>query len=567
MREKQGNAHILYLWLVLGLATWQLVLLFPELELDKARELLLIILLGVLAEWLAVPFPHGQLSGSYILVLSVFLIHGPAAAAWVGWLATLLGQGIVNRGNPLRTTLFNSSQYVLAVLAASHAFSACGGEPGLVSIGNALPLGAFTITYIIINHLLVHLYLLPKRRPLPGVTWLDTLKWDGLTYLYTVPLGLLVAMVYQFTGLTGLLVLFVSVLGLQVILRYYVQLQVANQELTSFYEAARFLEGNPGPAQVLEQVLKSARKAIPFHSAAGYLQSGERGAYYPVAAAGSYSSQIRSTAVYLGEGLTGTVLESGKPELIDDSRSDPRVKGDMGFTRVMRSLLVVPLYAGQEALGLVVLGDKRPYAFDEKHLHILAILCGQAAISVENTIIKDRMTRVLARDPLTGLLRFDVFNEKVEKALASSREEGYPSGLALVDIDNFKRFNKSYGRKSGERLLAELGSLIEKENRRDDLVARYGGDEFILFFPGARGNRLHELAEDIRYAVRDHAFLKKEGRSARITVSIGIAEFPQDAGDAEGLFKAAQRALEKAQEQGGDRVETAAVPLKISPSS
>jgi hypothetical protein len=83
LREKRGTAHILYVWLVLGLAAWQLTLLFPELELDKARELLLIILLGVLAEWLAAPFPHGQLSGSYILVLSVFLIHGPAAAAWV----------------------------------------------------------------------------------------------------------------------------------------------------------------------------------------------------------------------------------------------------------------------------------------------------------------------------------------------------------------------------------------------------------------------------------------------------------------------------------------------------
>ena len=562
MREKRGTAHILYVWLVLGLAAWQLTLLFPELELDKARELLLIILLGVLAEWLAAPFPHGQLSGSYILVLSVFLIHGPAAAAWVGGLATMLGQGIVNRGNPLRTTLFNSSQYVLAVLAASHAFWACGGEPGLVSAGNAVPLGVFTITYIIVNHLLVYLYLLPKRRHLPRLTWLDTLKWDGLTYLYTVPLGLLIAMVYQFTGLTGLLLLFVSVLGLQVILRYYVQLQVANQELTSFYEAARFLEGNPGPGEVLEQVLKSAKKAIPFHSAAGYLQAGEKGVYYPVTAAGPYSNQIRSTVVYLGEGLTGMVLESGEPELVFDSRTDPRVKADTGFTRVMRSLLVIPLYAGKEALGIIILGDKRPYAFDEKHLHIMGILAGQAAIAVENTVIKERLTRVLARDPLTGLLRFENFNKLVDEALAGSSEEGYPSSLVLIDIDNFKNFNKRYGRKSGERLLAELASLIEKETRRDDLVARYGGDEFVLLLPGARGNRLHELAEDIRYAVSDHAFLKKDGRSARITVSIGTAEFPQDAGDAEGLFKAVQRALEKAQEQGGDRVEAAAISLK-----
>ena len=174
----------------------------------------------------------------------------------------------------------------------------------------------------------------------------DTLKWDGLTYLYTVPLGLLVAMVCQFTGLTGLLVLILSVLGLR-LFSLLCPASSSQSGVNFLHEAALFgRQGIPGSGTVLKR-----QKSLPFHSAAGYLQSGERGAYYPVAAAGSYSSQIRSTAVYLGEGLTGTVLESGKPELIDDSRSDPRVKGDMGFTRVMRSLLVVPLYAGQEALA------------------------------------------------------------------------------------------------------------------------------------------------------------------------------------------------------------------------
>lgn len=565
MRAKQGAKHILYIWLVTGLAVWQLALLFPELEMDKAQELLLIILLWVVAEWLAVPFPHGQLSGSYTLLFSAFLIYGPAAAAWIGGLATVLGQGIANRGNPLRTTLFNASQYVLAVLAASYAFWSCGGEPGRVSAGNAFPLVAFTISYVIVNHLLVYLYLMPKRRRLPHLNWSDTIKWDGLIYLYTVPLGLLIAMVYQFIGLTGLLLIFASVLGLQVILRYYVQLHVANQELTTFYEVARFLEGNPGPGKVLEQVLKSAKKAISYHSAVGYLLTGERGTYLPAAAAGPYLNQISSTAVYLGEGLIGMVLEHGEPELVFDSRTDSRVRTDTGLSRVMRSLLIIPLYSGRDALGVIVLGDKRPHAFDEKHLHIMAILARQAAIAVENTVLKERLRQVLSRDPLTGLLRFSSFNELAAGVFESAQETGSTVGLALIDIDHFKNFNRRYGREPGERLLAELAALIEGETRRNDLAARYGGDEFVLLLPGARGSWLLEQAEDIRYAVRDHAFLKQDGRAAQITVSIGTAEFPQDAGDAEGLLKSAQRALEKAQGQGGDRVEAAAVVLESPP--
>jgi len=85
---------------------------------DRVRELLVIVLLGVLAEWLAVPFPYGQLSGGFVLILSTYAILGPAASVWVAGLATLFGQGIGNRGNPLLITFFNAGQYVLAAVVA-----------------------------------------------------------------------------------------------------------------------------------------------------------------------------------------------------------------------------------------------------------------------------------------------------------------------------------------------------------------------------------------------------------------------------------------------------------------
>ncbi|HBC94942.1 MAG TPA: GGDEF domain-containing protein, partial [Pelotomaculum sp.] len=114
MRPKEGFFHFTISWLVVSLAVWQLCRLFPSLDLDQTGELLVIIFLGVLAELLAVSFPHGQLSGSFTLIIATFLIYGPAATAWVSGVATVFGQGIANRGNPLRTTLFNTGQYVLA---------------------------------------------------------------------------------------------------------------------------------------------------------------------------------------------------------------------------------------------------------------------------------------------------------------------------------------------------------------------------------------------------------------------------------------------------------------------
>jgi diguanylate cyclase (GGDEF)-like protein len=553
LRPKEGFLHFTISWLVIILAIWQLCHLFASLDLDQTGELLVIIFLGVLAEWLAVSFPHGQLSGSFTLIIATFLIYGPAATAWVSGLATVIGQGIVNRGNPLRTTLFNTGQYVLAAVAAGLAFQLCGGAPGLVSLPNALPLGAFTVTYIVVNHLLVYLYLQPKRRRMPHLAWFDTVKWDVLTYLFTVPLGLLVAMIYPFVGLTGALLLFISVLVLQVILRYNVRLQVTNKELTAFYETARYLDENPGPVKILEHVLKSARKAIIYHSAAAYFRSGEKDTFLPAALAGPYAKQLRSTAVYTGEGITGWVIANREPEIIYDTRLDTRTRNDTGLCQVMRSLIVAPLCAGRETLGVVVIGEKRPLAFDENHLHFIAVLCSQAAVAVENSVLHERLGQALSRDNLTGLMTFTSFVEMAKRVCNSAGEAGYPVGMLLVDIDRFKIYNRRYGRMAGERVLAEMAMLVEEGSRKDDLIARYGGDEFALLLPGAEESRLISMAEDLRERVRDHAF-RCAGVGTRITVSIGLAEFPRDAGDLAGLLIACQRALDKAGEAGGNRV-------------
>lgn len=561
MRPKEGTFHFTISWTVVILAVWLLSRLFTSLDLDQTGELLVIVFLGVLAEWLAVSFPHGQLSGSFTLIIATFLIFGPAATAWVSGLATVVGQGIANRGNPLRTTLFNTGQYVLAVMAAGLAFQACGGAPGLVSLPNALPLGAFTLTYIVVNHLLVYLYLLPQRRRMPHLAWLDTIKWDGLTYLFTVPLGLLIAMIHPFVGLSGALMLFFSVLGLQIILRFYVRLQVTNKELTAFYETARYLEENPGSVKILEQILTNARKAVSYHSAAAYFRSGERDTYLPAAIAGPYSKQLSSTAVYTGEGITGWVIANREPEIIYDARLDPRTRNDTGLCQVMRSLIVAPLCAGGETLGVVVVGEKRPLAFDENHLHIMAVLCSQAAVAVENSVLHDRLGQALSLDNLTGLMNFSSFAELAAGLCYSAGEAGYPVGLILVDIDRFKTYNLRYGREAGERVLAELAMLVEEGTRKDDLVARYGGDEFVLLLPGAEGSRLMDMAESLRERVREHVFRRTQGVSTRITVSVGLAEFPRDAGDLAGLLPAGQRALDKAKEAGGNRVAAAAVSL------
>jgi len=562
LRAKRGSLHIFYTWLVVVLAVWQLYLLFPALDLDRGRDLAAVILLWILAEWFSVPIPYGRLSGGFALILSAFMIYGAAAAVWISGLATLFGQGIINRGSPLRTTLFNSGQNVLAAVAAAFFFRQSGGMPGQLSVTNILPLAAFVLAYIVVNHLLVAIYLWPRKRRQPHPAWLETFKWDGLTYLFTVPAAVLIAVVYGYVGLAGMVLLFFSVLALQLIFRYYIRLQLANKELQAFYEMARAVKnGAAEPAALLDMVLKSAGKAFSFHTGIVYYRPEGRGAYLPAAVTGPYAEQLQSTAVYPGEGVAGLSLAGKEPLMVLDSRVDSRTIDEAGLYRVMRSQVIVPLVSGKEALGLVVLGEKRPMAFDEHHLHITTVLAGQAAAAVGNSILRKRLEDAAFRDNLTGLLDAAGFFWLARDTCANAAQKGIPAGMILINIDHFKVFNLRYGRVAGERALADMAALVEVNAREGDLIARYGGNEFVLLLPGITGAALSDRAGYIRGVIREYNFLKKEGRGGRLTVSIGVAEFPQDAGDLTGLLKAAQRALEKAKTGGGDRVESAAVEL------
>ncbi|MDD3653538.1 MAG: sensor domain-containing diguanylate cyclase [Desulfotomaculaceae bacterium] len=563
MQLRQNFTHIFYTWLVVALAIWQLCLLFPALDMDRGRDLICIVFLGMLAEWLAVALPHGQFSVNFALVLSTFLIFGPAATAWVSGLSAVFGLGIANRGVSVRTTLFNACQYVLAAIAAGYVFKLCAGVPGLVSMSNAFPLAAFTISYIVINHLLVYFYLLPKQYYSPPAAWLEALKWDGMTYLLTVPLGLLVAINFAYTGLSGLLLLFSLILVLQLIMRFYMRflLREADRELAFFHEVAMFLEKEPRPQKVLAYIIKVSKRVFSYHSGVAYFRSGDGRAYVPVAVSGPYSRELQNTAVYMGEGIIGRSLINQKPEIVFDSRRDPRTRNEAGLCQVMRSLLIIPLFSGKEASGIIVLGDKAPMYFDEKHMRIMVVLGGQAAIHAEKWALGSRIEYAASRDALTGLLISSAFYQAVIEVCEKVGEEKASVGLMIIDVDHFKLFNDRYGRQYGDWLLAELAGLIEDCTYEDEIAGRYGGDEFAILLPNTDCRPLMDVAGRLIKEVRGGYFLENIGRQARITVSIGVAEYPRDASDVPGLFRAAQRALEKAKKDGRDRASAAVVSM------
>ncbi len=554
MRSVRRLPHILYNWLVAGLGFWLLAHTFPLLDLDLGRELLLLTALAVLAEWLAVSLPQGQLSGGFAIIFATFLVYGPVAAAWVVGLASLTGQGVVNRGNPMRTTLFNAAQYVLALLGANLAYQMAGGSPERSLVLENIPLlVVFVLTYFCLNQMMVYIYALPARQGYSTFRWTDALRWDGLTYLVTIPCGLLMALLYAKIGIYGMVLLFLPVLVTQFMLRVYVNLELANRELRILYEVARRLGGSLKLDDIMALVLRETGRMINYHTGVIYLRAGEDENLYLVGAAtGPHAELLKDSTVRRGEGFLGLAVENGETQVVHDTRQDVRTAGDVGLAQVHRSMLVVPMVAETEVLGLLVLGDKRPGLFEDKHLQTISIIGGQTAVAVANVQLYRKLEQTAITDGLTGLYNYRYFHHRLAEEINRAGRYRYNLALVMLDIDFFKEINDHYGHMAGDAVLARVARIIAGEVRGSDLVARYGGEEFAVMMPETGPGEALHVAERIRLAVRKELF-EYDGAQFTVRISAGVAAYPVHAGNLKEILAAADGALYRAKEEGRDR--------------
>ena len=158
------------------------------------------------------------------------------------------------------------------------------------------------------------------------------------------------------------------------------------------------------------------------------------------------------------------------------------------------------------------------------------------------------------RDSLTGLLNYREFQRQLTEEAERSRRYGRPFSLLMLDIDHFKAINDTYGHLAGDKALRGLAALIRAEVRPTDIVARYGGEEFVLVLPETDGPGALTLAERLRARVAGHAISVTADQTASLTVSIGLASYPDETDSVQKLVSAADRALYAAKSAGRNRV-------------
>ncbi|MCG3115016.1 MAG: GGDEF domain-containing protein [Candidatus Manganitrophus sp. SA1] len=165
------------------------------------------------------------------------------------------------------------------------------------------------------------------------------------------------------------------------------------------------------------------------------------------------------------------------------------------------------------------------------------------------------------RDPLTGLFNRRYLEETLEQEISRAERNRQPIGVVMIDIDHFKKYNDTYGHEAGDAVLSELGRFLERNLRGGDTPCRYGGEEFTVLLPGASIENVRLKAERLREEIKQ-LNVQHRGRSVgAITLSLGLACFPDHGSTGEALLRAADQALYQAKAAGRDRVMSAGAAL------
>ena len=175
---------------------------------------------------------------------------------------------------------------------------------------------------------------------------------------------------------------------------------------------------------------------------------------------------------------------------------------------------------------------------------------------LEVTALHERLQEQAMRDALTGLFNRRYLDEMLDRELARAKREGYGISLAMIDVDHFKTVNDTYGHQAGDEVLKMLGTLLQSQAREGDIACRYGGEEFVLVMPRMSLESAQQRTEQWRTAFAGRRVQHGE-LEISVTLSIGLASYPQHAATAEGLIVKADQALYRAKEMGRNRVEVA----------
>ncbi len=324
-----------------------------------------------------------------------------------------------------------------------------------------------------------------------------------------------------------------------------------------FHGALKSLNSALEPEQVYEAALNAVGQVVPYDFGALTLYNRSNQKHFVVRVSGPGEEELRGLSFRDNVGLVSQVTRtlhhmpvgqiSGNSE--DTVLFIPEVR-QKGFA----SFMVLPLPFGDQAIGTLCLAAREAGVFHDEVRQRLDVVASAVAISIENARNYARVMEMATTDGLTGLCNHRHFQNLFDQYLARARRSNKKMSFILADIDFFKKVNDTYGHPAGDAVLKNVAAVLAKSVREVDTVARYGGEEFAVLLEETDVEGALRIAERMRRMISASPVNAGGEGTIRVTLSLGVAQYPDDGAEKVELIKNADAALYCSKEEGRNRV-------------
>ena len=320
-----------------------------------------------------------------------------------------------------------------------------------------------------------------------------------------------------------------------------------NRNMTLLQEMSDVFQSCQTSGETYSAIAHFAPKFFPDYAGALYILNGAKDLFELTAVWGDASA----VEMAFGQDECWS-LRRTRAYLVPDSKETMNcrhVSGDLPG-----SYLCVPMMAQGEIMGIFHLQKPTTERPDQMQVisQFATTVAEAMALALANLKLRETLRNQAIRDALTGLFNRRYLEETMERELSRNKRQGTPLGVIMLDLDHFKEYNDTYGHNFGDELLVALGQLIQDQVRREDIACRFGGEEFLLMMPGAPLEVTLQRAQELNQAVKQ---LHTSSSSLKpITISAGVAIYPNNGSTAKDVIRAADAALYRAKAEGRDRV-------------
>ncbi|HEX8723435.1 MAG TPA: HD domain-containing phosphohydrolase, partial [Pyrinomonadaceae bacterium] len=305
---------------------------------------------------------------------------------------------------------------------------------------------------------------------------------------------------------------------------YLSQITNAHREVYALYEIARTFGSSLDIEDTVSVLVNKVGHVVPFDLCAVYLYDEGKGYAAAAHVAGRHAELLRGRAVAPGEGVVGFVLANRRSSYLLDPMLDfadvPLPEGCQ-----FRSMVALPLVKDERLVGALAVYSAEQRRYTDDHLRLLDTVARLASDALANAMSHARAESNALTDTLTGLPNARAMYVRYEQEASRARRTGRPFQVVMLDLDEFKQVNDTFGHKTGDRMLREVGRILQAQLREYDFLARYAGDEFVAIVQDLTAEQTSELRERIERAVSRFSLHVRGDKHARVGISVGAASY------------------------------------------